>query len=160
MHRWKPGPPALHDRLASDSRQPLMVFGRLGLIPPDNRPVSGKRTDVVDSQLDQFLHHELRSAALDQGEGNAESRFGWRDTHCLAGGLDGITPTARAPAPSAIPDRQRVTRSKPEYSIEVMAIVGTDLWAVNGRDEDMGPMASVRRLPRHENADLMRPKMP
>ena len=32
-----------------------------------------------------------------------------------------------------------------------MAIVGTDLWAVNGRDEDMGPMASVRRLPRHEH---------
>ena len=160
MHRWKPGPPALHDRFASNSRQPLMVFGGLGLIPPDDRPISRKRTDVIDSQLDQFLHHELRSAALDQGEGNAESRFGWGHTHWLTGRLDGITPTARPPAPSAIPDRQRVARPKPEYPIEVMAIVGTDLWAVNGRDEDMGPMASVRRLPRHENADLMRPKMP
>ena len=106
--------PALHDRLER-LRQPLMVFGRLGLIPPDNRPVSGKGRMSSIPNSTNFCTSSGRP--LDQGEGNAESRFGWRDTASPVGS-GGITQRhgRQRPAPSPTvgrsPGRSRSTRSR------------------------------------------------
>ena len=133
----EPGPPTLHDCLSSHPLKPLLILSCLAVVPPHDRPLCGKRADVIDTELNELLHDQLGTTSFDQRKGDTQSRRRCRDLDDLAGWLDSWPPAARAPASGAITNGHGVTIAQAQHADKAMTLIVSDNWHLNRLHKDV-----------------------